>query len=518
MLLLPLPSGNSTTTRSLPTSLQDTHVPIITLSLARSPWDKILASPPRHIRLSDFQPTSIGGLRSGLLNDPQVLRTLREESALGFLRWREIERAVDGLGSRIQGSHSQAQSIVSQDPFEPTMPRHTPTRRRRLSAAGLTELSGSRNSAAASRPRMQARARTALPLALEEWESELSIDVARRRAPKAPLSPSAPLRLTSFVHGPARSYGYAQDSSDEPREFPFGDPYFPLSTPGLRERDRISTPGMSSARSYSFGPSHPHAGSGSVICGASTALPFDPLHFPSLLLFSLSLLGPLRDRALHVLSLIRSSLSFSRPRIGGLDRSFDSQETSGPAHNMHDTVKARPPFLVTRSGTLTQARVSTASVFLSLAGDDEDQHDGTDEPPSRRSRSRAAMAGRTEIVQHGPTPLSTSAKGNYSFWHNNGNNNGEYYYTSSSTSETISDMSKRRRGRRRGNGGGGGGFGLGWLGIGLGIGVGIGLGVGLGVILGVHWGWGLGAGDVPWGGRGGQSLWTAGDETFAWEA
>ncbi|RDB17355.1 hypothetical protein Hypma_001813 [Hypsizygus marmoreus] len=48
-------------------------------------------------KLSTFRPPSAVALRSGIFHSPEIIATLRSEAADRFLRWREIERAVDDI-------------------------------------------------------------------------------------------------------------------------------------------------------------------------------------------------------------------------------------------------------------------------------------------------------------------------------------------------------------------------------------------------------------------------------------
>lgn len=137
--------------------------------------------------LSSLRPTSVITLRAGLFRTPDTLALIRAEAADRFLRWREVERAIDDLSRTIMGAKTQ-ESDWSKGKWE------------------------------------------------AEWESILSQDVARER----------------------------------------------------RARDRDNT--LTQANAF---PHRKAFGSASSSCINSS---FDPLHFPSLVLFSLSLLPVTRRR------------------------------------------------------------------------------------------------------------------------------------------------------------------------------------------------------------------------------
>jgi len=168
----------------LETLLIDTlgpQIPIILLPrlTSRTP------SPIPNLTLSSFRPTSIIALRTGLFRSPDTLASLRGEAADRFLRWREVERAIDNLS-------------------------------RPLTDSKVPEWGWSKNEWEA------------------EWEGMLSQDVERAR----------------------------------------------------RARDRDNTVTQANSRPFhqKFVPSSSFSINSS----------FDPLHFPSLVLFSLSLLRPAR--------------------------------------------------------------------------------------------------------------------------------------------------------------------------------------------------------------------------------
>lgn len=49
--------------------------------------------------MSSFRPSSSSALRNGLFRSPETLSSLRYEAAERFLRWREVERAVENIAA-----------------------------------------------------------------------------------------------------------------------------------------------------------------------------------------------------------------------------------------------------------------------------------------------------------------------------------------------------------------------------------------------------------------------------------
>lgn len=174
-------------------------------------------------------------LRTGLFRTPSILAALRAEAAERFLRWREVERAVERVNRGIHASTSAMKT---------PMPPHT------QSDASVADLNGRWNKEAWE----------------AQWEGELSQEVAlhlrRRRA-------GTVRRITPLPSLPARtrderqtSYFHAQSDANAALDTPM-----PLTTD---ERTLVSCPSISAA--------------------------FDPLHLPSLVVFSFSVLGALRTR------------------------------------------------------------------------------------------------------------------------------------------------------------------------------------------------------------------------------
>ncbi|KIJ64686.1 hypothetical protein HYDPIDRAFT_47689, partial [Hydnomerulius pinastri MD-312] len=98
--------------KSAPSSDEDTlidtlapHIPVIVLrhGLDQSRF-------PSRPHMSAFRPSSALVLRNGLFRSPETLSSLRYEAAERFLRWREVERAVESIGA----SHRETAHYISE--------------------------------------------------------------------------------------------------------------------------------------------------------------------------------------------------------------------------------------------------------------------------------------------------------------------------------------------------------------------------------------------------------------------
>ncbi|KAL1948350.1 hypothetical protein VTO73DRAFT_12425 [Trametes versicolor] len=216
------------------------HIPIVLLPLASANHD----SPPNvsykitSPHLSSFRPRSIDALRIGLFRTPSTLAMLRAEAASRFLRWREVERAVERVQWGVHASTSQTTATKT------PMPPHAQPEEKR----GWWD-----------KQEWEA-----------QWEGELSHEVAlhlrRRRAGTVrritPLSTLPPTGQTSYFR--------ARDA-----------PPTTLETPVPRDTSE----------------------EGGLLSPPCPSAAFDPLHIPSLVVFSVSLLGALRTRVARSLGL-----------------------------------------------------------------------------------------------------------------------------------------------------------------------------------------------------------------------
>ncbi|KAI0819913.1 hypothetical protein BC628DRAFT_1423432 [Trametes gibbosa] len=219
------------------------HIPIVVLPTTSS--NIIHHSLPnvsyevssRH--LSSFRPTSVDALRTGLFRTPSTLAALRAEAAARFLRWREVERAVERVHQGIYTSTTSQRSAM-----KTPKPPHTQC------DASTTDTKGWWDKG----------------IWEAQWEGELSQEVAlhlrRRRAGTvrriAPLS-SLPIAMHQERN---TSYFRAQCATEVTIDLPM--------------------PRTADDQGLLSSPSHSAA--------------FDPLHLPSLFVFSFSVLGALRTR------------------------------------------------------------------------------------------------------------------------------------------------------------------------------------------------------------------------------
>lgn len=195
-----------------------TDIPLIVLPRLSGP-QRALGS-AFSAKLSAFRPSSAVALRSGLFHSPETVALLRSEAVDRFLRWREVERAVEGI---CDGSHRTTDDT------------HFESSRREVPVPA-----DSWNKA-----RWEA-----------EWMENHSRDVAvRMRVRQGTITGRRSKRRTSI-----------------PAQFEEG------SSESRRRHRQPTTPPQDKQPSE-----QPHAS-------------FDPLHLPSLLMLSLSLLGPLKAR------------------------------------------------------------------------------------------------------------------------------------------------------------------------------------------------------------------------------
>lgn len=191
----------------------------------------------RFAKLSSIRPHSAHALRHALLRSPEALATLRLEASERFMRWREVERAV---GHVLRGTSPSSPPSEREPDRTPVVPRDEPQQLRRRSA-GHTQHRWDK-------ARWEA-----------EWEGALATDVAKT------------LRARR-----AKGKGMERRST-------------------VTSRPKLGRPRLSPMCTDVGVDAREHAGTAGEE-GASGAPHFDPLHIPSLLKFSISLLGPLKSR------------------------------------------------------------------------------------------------------------------------------------------------------------------------------------------------------------------------------
>lgn len=185
-------------------------------------------------RLSSIRPESVLSLRDSIYRRPETLATLRLEAADRFLRWREIERAV---GHLMESPNSGTKRSV------PSSQRANRTDTR-LEQLPIVER---RKNVRWDKSRWEA-----------EWEGTLSTDISRTLRTRRDRVP-----VTDYFNSVAAS---------------------PVSTISHDHHSAIHHPALPSRKA-----SYPHD-------DGVTPPPFDPLHIPSLVTFSISLLAPLKAK------------------------------------------------------------------------------------------------------------------------------------------------------------------------------------------------------------------------------
>jgi len=223
----------------------------------------------QHKHLSSVSSPNPEAFRNALLRSSGTLSTLRLEAVDRFLRWREIERGVCKVLS------------LSTPTLRQTAPKATIPK---AEAVFTTEPEGS-----VARPKWDKRKWEI------EWEGTLSTEVVRtvrqrRRSSgnshpgtrpmvrRTTGTPKTMRKSTSPAHSPTKTHFHAQVQTDfkSRRRRPL--------SPRLSEESPESTNEKSTS-------------------AKATELPIDPLHFPSLLDFSLSLIAPLGLQLLRTLRL-----------------------------------------------------------------------------------------------------------------------------------------------------------------------------------------------------------------------
>lgn len=107
-LLLTLQYTGPSASEDGPIDLLTPHIPVILMR--HGPDHTHFPSRPH---MSSFRPRSAAALRNGLFRSPETLSSLRYEAAERFLRWREVECAVE----RINASHRETMSLSSNEPL-----------------------------------------------------------------------------------------------------------------------------------------------------------------------------------------------------------------------------------------------------------------------------------------------------------------------------------------------------------------------------------------------------------------
>jgi hypothetical protein len=242
-------------------------------------------------------------LRAGLFHSPETVALLRSEAADRFLRWREVEKAVEGIwegslsvafgraGPSSEGYGSDNERRMEAEAGVGTVraargkPKRSNSGRHNRVAGGewsrrerLWGRTGGERAADASSGGMKSKAESWSKAKWEaEWMEDHAQEVARRMREGASRGAAQrsrtgtmlpPLRTPQALSASVNAQSPAQGASSAGGD----DTAVERSSPDV-DKQRYSAPPLARAP------------------GAS----FDPLHLPSLLILTVSLLAPLRE-------------------------------------------------------------------------------------------------------------------------------------------------------------------------------------------------------------------------------
>ncbi|KAH9478004.1 hypothetical protein JR316_0010237 [Psilocybe cubensis] len=255
-----------------------THIPLIVLPRLSS--SSIAASTPhsssfgsQRAKLSAFRPPTAVSLRAGLFHSPETVSLLRKEAVERFLRWWEVERAVQGI---LEGTFDGVSWGVES--------RGVGGKRRPSNGSSPYREEGEGE-----------EGEGVERWSKEKWESEWMGDYSRDVA----------LRIRE-----SRNSGTVKDET--------------VGTQMRRKLERRSTVSSktfttqndSKPEEVNSERSRPQRQSQSHDCHPQPLPPpFDPLHLPSLLMFSFSLLGPLKARLGETIRGLADFLTFGDAKV-----------------------------------------------------------------------------------------------------------------------------------------------------------------------------------------------------------
>ncbi|TFK29419.1 hypothetical protein FA15DRAFT_663956 [Coprinopsis marcescibilis] len=258
-LILLLPSAPTPLDRLIIDSLGG-DIPIIVLSSASSNTTSSVSSSSNHSpvipsststfissfartlnsKLSSFRPFNAVSLKHGLFQSPEVINTLRMEASERFMRWREVELAVSGvLSKRARLAPVQAPPLRTRG-LKPSWDRWDKDKWERDW--------------------------------MEDFSKDVSVRLQQARVKRGEHPQLLPPPYLSIDHDLKRLTASPAYSS--------------TSLPGEFERPPSST--------SSYQQPHP-------LLVPHAHQTFDPLHLPSLVLFTVSMLGPLKTRILDAI-------------------------------------------------------------------------------------------------------------------------------------------------------------------------------------------------------------------------
>ncbi|KAF8639160.1 hypothetical protein AX17_001648 [Amanita inopinata Kibby_2008] len=239
--------------------------------------------------LSSFRPRTLAALRAGLFHSPETIALLRGEAADRFMRWRVIECTVADIYSARNGKHSSHVRNYGSEDLEAGSSKWEETMEERRSPSSTWD-----------------KAKWEL-----EWMPTFSVDVAKRMRQGTVTQAHPRFRKPiPVVSDLAPNETCADDDSEPDVEM-----QAQIATSPLTPRVPATHHSPSDEKTFNYNPdTQPFSETGpSPVLGKAIA--YDPLHFPSLLLFSMSLLGPLKERFDGSLSFIWDALGEAQVRV-----------------------------------------------------------------------------------------------------------------------------------------------------------------------------------------------------------
>ncbi|KAF8962285.1 hypothetical protein BDZ97DRAFT_1759354 [Flammula alnicola] len=276
-LIFLIPSPPTALDQEIITTLS-THIPLIVLPRLQGPHRGIKSTSTlfHSAKLSTFRPASAVALRHGLFRSPETVSLLRSEAVDRFLKWREVERAVEGIWEGSQWDQS------------PRIGRNLKLGGARRGFSGrrvgrkLGEREWGRGKGESEGGAGDEKEKEAEGWSKAKWEAEWmeshSQDVAKRMREGTITQRSVQRSRTGTILNASekdQTHDLGQNANSNEAD---------LRSPQYRQ-------------------------------GGYAHAPFDPLHLQSLLVFSVSLLGPLRTRLGESVQSVVEALGETRVRV-----------------------------------------------------------------------------------------------------------------------------------------------------------------------------------------------------------
>lgn len=259
-------------------------------------------------KLSSFAPTSAVTLRTGLFHSPETLSLLRKEGVDRFLKWREVEREVDLMDGTVRGlERSRAggrESVLRKRRFGEREWGRTSLATSSSSRLSPVDRYPSTSSSSSFQSNVEATPNPSRSAGWNkaQWEAEWmgdhsrDVDVARK------------LRRGDTVKGKSEFRGREGTITERPA-------FMTRSTavePKHKEKLPLGTTSEHDSSSESLSSKSPvqeaklrdedEPPASLPDAPPPPPIAFDPLHLPSVIIFSISLLGPLKSRVTRTIS------------------------------------------------------------------------------------------------------------------------------------------------------------------------------------------------------------------------